>query len=91
MTDPLEQEALREDARFRTSPHHGDRGWMAFDLEGDRIDWAEITELLETAYRQVADRRLVEKLRVALQSQSRDASANWSSTTQVSRGPSQTR
>ena len=32
---------------------------MALDLEGDDIDWTEIAELLETAYRHVASRSLV--------------------------------
>jgi hypothetical protein len=62
VTDPLEREALRQDHRFTMSPHHGDRGWMAVSLEGDDIDWGELAELLETAYRQVAGRELLELL-----------------------------
>ena len=52
---------MSHDGRFRVSPHHGDRGWMALDLEVV-IDWTEIAELLETAYRHVATRQLVELL-----------------------------
>ena len=59
MTEPHERQALREDPRFAVSPHHGDRGWMALDLERDAIDWVEVAELLETAYRTVAGRELV--------------------------------
>jgi predicted DNA-binding protein (MmcQ/YjbR family) len=59
LTDPDERHALRDDGRFRVSPHHGDRGWMALDLEGPDVDWNEIAELLETAYRHVASRALV--------------------------------
>ncbi len=33
VTEPHERQALREDPRFTVSPHHGDRGWMALDLE----------------------------------------------------------
>lgn len=62
VTDPEERPALSADARFRVSPHHGDRGWMALDLAVDDIDWAEIAELLETAYRYVASRDLVAML-----------------------------
>jgi predicted DNA-binding protein (MmcQ/YjbR family) len=62
VTDPAERPALREDGRFRTSPHHGDRGWMALDLEGDGVDWREIAELLEAAYRHVASRDLIGRL-----------------------------
>jgi predicted DNA-binding protein (MmcQ/YjbR family) len=62
VTDPEERHALGDDGRFRVSPHHGDRGWMALDLEGDDVDWSEIAELLETAYRHVANRQLVARL-----------------------------
>lgn len=62
VSDPQEREALRQDPRFATSPHHGDRGWMALDLESTEIDWEEVAELLETSYRQVANRRLVAEL-----------------------------
>jgi predicted DNA-binding protein (MmcQ/YjbR family) len=62
VTDPQEREALRQDPRFAISPHHGDRGWMALDLEAGEIDWDEVAELLETAYRQVARRQLIDDL-----------------------------
>jgi predicted DNA-binding protein (MmcQ/YjbR family) len=53
LADPLEMDALRADARFEPSPHHGDRGWLMIRLNSD-TDWAEIAELLDSAYRQVA-------------------------------------
>ena len=59
VSDPQERRALSQDPRFATSPHHGDRGWMALDLEGDETDWVEVAELLDTAYRQVASRKLI--------------------------------
>ena len=62
MTEPEEREALRQDPRFRTSPHHGDRGWMALGLDAEPTDWSEVAELLETAYRQVASRELIAEL-----------------------------
>ena len=62
VTDPQEQNALRQDVRLAISPHHGDRGWMAIDLERREVDWGEVAELLETAFRQVAARQLVERL-----------------------------
>ena len=58
LADPLEVEALRQDGRFAASPHHGDRGWLAVRLDAVEIDWAEIRELLETAYHQVARPRM---------------------------------
>lgn len=57
VTDPLERDALHQDRRFTASPHHGDRGWLALSLEYPHsLDWGEVAELLESAYRQVAPR-----------------------------------
>ena len=56
LTDPLEVEALRQDRRFAPSPHHGERGWMALRLDAQDVDWDEVAELLESAYRQVLPR-----------------------------------
>ena len=59
VADPLELDALRQDGRFTPSPHHGDRGWLTMRLDDpDAADWAEIAELLESAYRHVAPRAL---------------------------------
>jgi predicted DNA-binding protein (MmcQ/YjbR family) len=59
LTDPAEREALAHDPRFRPSPHHGDRGWVALRLDGEAVDWVEVAELLESAYRQAAGARRV--------------------------------
>jgi predicted DNA-binding protein (MmcQ/YjbR family) len=56
LADPLERDALRQDRRFVASPHHGDRGWMALRLDEGDVDWGEVAELLESAYRQVVPR-----------------------------------
>lgn len=61
-TDPREHAAMQSDPRFRASPHHGFRGWMALELQPCAIDWPEITRLVEAAYRQVAGRELVATL-----------------------------
>jgi predicted DNA-binding protein (MmcQ/YjbR family) len=58
LADPTEREALRQDGRFVASPHHGHRGWFGIRMEGD-LDWKELTELLDSAYQQVAPRRVV--------------------------------
>jgi predicted DNA-binding protein (MmcQ/YjbR family) len=60
LADPTEREALRQDGRFVASPHHGDRGWFGIRMEGD-LDWKELTELLDSAYQQVAPRRVVDR------------------------------
>jgi hypothetical protein len=53
---------LGQDPRFVPSPHHGHRGWVALRRDGDGVDWDEVAELIEAAYRHVAPRRLVERL-----------------------------
>jgi predicted DNA-binding protein (MmcQ/YjbR family) len=57
LSEPEERLALLADERFTPSPHHGDRGWIALDLE-IQPDWAEVAELLEAGYRQAANRQL---------------------------------
>lgn len=60
VTDPAERDALRQDGRFEVSPHHGHRGWMAIRLEcASTVDWVELSELLDSAYRHVAPRSLL--------------------------------
>jgi hypothetical protein len=56
LADEVEIDALLEDGRFTASPHHGDRRWMFLRLDGVNVDWAEISELLDAAYQQVAPR-----------------------------------
>jgi hypothetical protein len=44
--------------RFFRPPYVGGRGWLAVRLDGE-IDWEEIAELCQDAYRAVAPARLV--------------------------------
>jgi hypothetical protein len=62
LTDPLERDALGEDRRFFVSPHHGDRGWLALGFDRPPVDWVEVGELIEMAYRQAAPRALGDRL-----------------------------
>ena len=57
VTDPAERDALMQDGRFTVSTHHPHQGWMAMNLDAAEVDWNEVTELLETAYRQVTPKR----------------------------------
>jgi len=50
--------------RFFRPPYVGHRGWLGVRLDGD-VDWAEVAELCEDAYRVVAPRRLVAALDAA--------------------------
>jgi hypothetical protein len=59
---PGEQEALSAASeRFFRPPYVGHRGWVGVRLDGT-VDWAELGELLEDAYRVVAPARLVAQL-----------------------------
>ncbi len=44
--------------RFFRPPYVGHRGWIGVRLDGD-VDWDEVAELCEDAYRAVAPARLV--------------------------------
>jgi predicted DNA-binding protein (MmcQ/YjbR family) len=60
--EPGAQEALvaTSDRYFRP-PYVGHRGWVGVHLDGE-VDWDEIAELLEDAYRVIAPPRLVAQL-----------------------------
>jgi hypothetical protein len=47
--------------RFFRPPYVGHRGWLGVRLDG-AVDWAEIGELCEDAYRAVAPARLAARL-----------------------------
>jgi hypothetical protein len=47
--------------RFFRPPYVGGRGWLGVRLDG-AIDWAELAELCEDAYRVIAPKRLVAQL-----------------------------
>lgn len=46
-----------EPGRFFRPPYVGGRGWIGIRLDGD-LDWAEIAELCQDAYRAIAPARL---------------------------------
>ena len=53
---------IAEDAdRIFRPPYVGHRGWIGVRLDG-KVDWAQIEELCEDAYRTVAPRTLVAQL-----------------------------
>lgn len=57
------QEELVADSpdRFFRPPYVGARGWVGVRLDG-AVDWSEVAELCEDAYRVVAPQRLVRQL-----------------------------
>jgi hypothetical protein len=40
-------------------PYHGALGWVSLDLTAAPVDWAEVRELLDASYRQVALERML--------------------------------
>jgi predicted DNA-binding protein (MmcQ/YjbR family) len=61
-TDPQEHPALIEDGRFYGVPYYDRARWVGADLDGPRTDWELLAELIETSYRQVANRRQLRAL-----------------------------
>jgi predicted DNA-binding protein (MmcQ/YjbR family) len=52
--EPGAQEALiASSGRYFRPPYVGHRGWVGMRLDGD-VDWDEVVELLEDAYRLIA-------------------------------------
>ena len=49
--------------RFFRPPYVGGRGWVGLRLDGG-VDWGEVEEVCEDAYRAVAPKRLVALLEV---------------------------
>jgi hypothetical protein len=47
--------------RFFRPPYVGHRGWLGVRTDGD-VDWTEIAELCQDAYRAVAGKRLIQLL-----------------------------
>lgn len=60
--EPDEREALLGDERFYVPPYFGPSGWLALDFTAARIDWDEVAELMDSSYRQVALKRMLEEL-----------------------------
>jgi predicted DNA-binding protein (MmcQ/YjbR family) len=56
-TDPEEHLALVEDGRFYGVPYYDRARWVGADLDAPDTDWDFLAELIETSYRQVANRR----------------------------------
>jgi len=52
--DAEERRALIEDPRFYVPNYFGVGGWLALDFTVAPVEWDEVTELMDTSYRQVA-------------------------------------
>jgi predicted DNA-binding protein (MmcQ/YjbR family) len=61
-TDPVEHLALVQDGRFYGVPYYDRTRWVGADLDEPDTDWDFLAELIETSYRQVANRRQISAL-----------------------------
>ncbi len=61
---PGAQEALTQSdpERFFVPKYVGGKGWVGVRLDVPNLDWDEIAEIVEDAYRQVAPKRLIAEL-----------------------------
>ncbi|MFT3900535.1 MAG: MmcQ/YjbR family DNA-binding protein [Gordonia sp. (in: high G+C Gram-positive bacteria)] len=61
VADPAEREALLADDRFFLPAYMGAYGWVGLILDDD-TDWAEVGELLDASFREVAPKRAIAEL-----------------------------
>jgi predicted DNA-binding protein (MmcQ/YjbR family) len=57
-----EQDLLCQQERFFVAPYTGKNGWTCLRLDGKKVDWKEVRQLLERSYRLVALKRMLAAL-----------------------------
>lgn len=60
--DESELAALQRDKRFFYPMYLGPYGWLGLDLSAAKVDWDEVTELVDSSYRMVAPKKLLARL-----------------------------
>ncbi|MGH9026162.1 MAG: MmcQ/YjbR family DNA-binding protein [Acidimicrobiia bacterium] len=60
--EPDERLALLDDRRFYVPAYFGPGGWLSLDFTAAKVDWDEVTELMDGSYRQVALKRMLKAL-----------------------------
>lgn len=60
--DDSDRRALEQDRRFFFPAYMGPFGWLGLDLTAAKVDWAEVTELVDASFRLVASKKLVARL-----------------------------
>ncbi|PRC42385.1 phosphoribosylglycinamide formyltransferase [Mycobacterium sp. ITM-2017-0098] len=60
--DDSDRRALDQDRRFFFPAYLGPFGWLGLDLTAAKVDWAEVTELVDASFRMVAAKKLVRQL-----------------------------
>ncbi|BBY48502.1 phosphoribosylglycinamide formyltransferase [Mycolicibacterium arabiense] len=60
--DDSDRAALEDDPRVFYPAYLGPYGWLGLDFSVAEVDWTEVAELVDTSFRLVASRRLIEQL-----------------------------
>ena len=61
--DESDRKALEGDTRFFYPAYMGPSGWLGLDLTAKKkIDWDEITELIDASFRLIATKKLIKQL-----------------------------
>jgi predicted DNA-binding protein (MmcQ/YjbR family) len=60
--DETDRSAVAQDTRFFFPAYLGPAGWLGLDFTAAKIDWAEVTELVDASYRLVAPKKLLNQL-----------------------------
>ena len=56
--------ASAQPARFYLPAYIGPRGWVALRLDGGKVDWDEVRDLVATGYRLMAPKRLAASVKL---------------------------
>lgn len=60
--DDSDREALRQDPRFFYPAYLGPFGWLGLDFAAREVEWAEVTELVDSSFRLVAPKKSIGQL-----------------------------
>lgn len=60
--DESDRRALEQDRRFFFPAYMGPFGWLGLDFTVAKVDWTEVSELVDASFRLVASKRLIKLL-----------------------------
>ena len=60
--DDSDRKALERDIRFFYPAYLGPFGWLGLDLAAQKVDWAEVVELVDASFRLVAAKKSIKQL-----------------------------
>jgi predicted DNA-binding protein (MmcQ/YjbR family) len=60
--DDSDRKALDQDPRFFYPAYMGPFGWLGLDFAAEKVDWAEVAELVDSSFRLVAPKKSIKQL-----------------------------